>query len=417
MREHQHKPSNTPSAALRMVPVVFPRRFPSGYVNNVEGWGIPEVELHSKLPDGTYKLLTLDVDLGSECSLHCPHCFRKSKVLDTSAPALDLAFMVKLLEDGKRLGLRTVKILGAGEPFENPELLDFLDAATALDVHVAVFTKGHVLGSDELAARYFGGRGIKDARHLRQALKSLKVSILLGFNSFGRDLQNAFVGVSDVDPLADYVNIRDRALIGLIEDGFSKYVEGQATRLALIAAPVKPENVLEVFEIYKWGRRRNLYVLSCPTTLSGLGGAEYRREKRTKHFSQYINALEDLYVKTYVWNMRNNITSLPSFAKEGVSLYPGVHPCNQVAAGMYVTLRGKVLRCPGRDTPDFVVAGDIRHESLLEVWRRSANYGLAAQEDRFNFGCIAREGYFFPDAQEFYQRIYNKVIETCDERP
>lgn len=58
--------------------------FPDNYVNNVMWWGnIPREELHSLLPDGTAKLLTMDVDIGDTCSLNCPHCFRRDPRFDT----------------------------------------------------------------------------------------------------------------------------------------------------------------------------------------------------------------------------------------------------------------------------------------------------------------------------------------------
>jgi len=37
----------------------------------------------------------------------------------------------------------------------------------------------------------------------------------------------------------------------------------------MIVASIKPKNVDEIFDIYTWARVCNIYMLSCPTTVSG----------------------------------------------------------------------------------------------------------------------------------------------------
>lgn len=393
------------------IKLIFHGRFPDGYINNVDGWGISKEELHTKLPDGTYKLLTLDIDFGSICSLACPHCFKKSKLLSEPGKApLSYEEMISIIKQGKSLGLKSVKFLGAGEPFENPDILRFLQDLRELDIKAAIFTKGHVLGSDELTNKYFGQYGIKTADQLVERLKDLDVSILLGFNSFRKEIQEDFVGLRASINIKDYVKLRNNALIKLVRFGFNKYIEGQATRLALIAAPIKPENVDEIFEIYEWGRVRNMYVLGCPTTYSGLGKNELSREQNECNFEKYIKDIEDLYVKIYKWNIKTNLMSLKKFEEEGCSLYPGCHPCNQVAAGFYITIKGKAIRCPGRDDENWVISEDIRGKNLKEVWVTSQNYILSGEEKKFNFHCIARDGVFFKKPVQFYTSIRNRVL-------
>ena len=388
---------------------VFPRAFPKGYLNNVDGWGISKKDLHGKLADGTYKLLTLDIDFGSACSLACPHCFRKSKMLDTSRPPLSYKEMIALMEDGKKLGLKSVKFLGAGEPFENPEFLRFLIDLKALGIKAAVFTKGHVIGSDELTRKYNKQYGITSAIALAEKLKELDVSVLLGFNSFRKSLQEAFIG-GDKGRFKNYVGFRDQALLNLVNAGLNAYNKEKATQLALIIAPIKPENIAEVFAIYKWGRVRNMYALSCPTTYSGLGVNEYAREHKITNFDQYITALKNLYIKIYLWNISEGLMTLKQFKEEGVSLYPGCHPCNQVAAGMYITLKGKVIACPGRSDSHWEGISDIRKSNLRAVWLKSSNYSLAKQKEKYNFHCIARDGTFFRPGDNFYEDIQKGVL-------
>lgn len=391
------------------IPEIFSVQFPSNYINDVDGWGISKNDLHSQLKDGTFKLLTLDIDFGENCSMKCPHCFRKSSELDTDKPHLSFEELLSYIREAKELGLKSVKFLGAGEPFEEPRIIELLKELRNLDIKPAIFTKGHVLGSDQLTRKYFKPHGIETADHLIQILKELNVSILLGFNSFNEELQAQFIGkrLANGD---SYFEVRNKALVNLVNAGFNEYVTGKATNLALIAAPIKPENVHEIFDIYQWGRRRNMYTLSCPTTYSGQGKCELKRE-HSMDFDAYIADLKKLYVKIYKWNIESGLMSLDTFEEEGVSLYPGCHPCNQVGAGMYLTLRGKIIRCPGRDDKESVIIEDIRKEkSLKDVWIKSYNYALACQKNQFNYRCIARDGYFFKPEHRFYDEVYERVI-------
>ena len=103
------------------VPIKFDT-FPEGYINDIKGWGFNE----SIIKANAGKLLTLDIDFGSRCSLNCPFCFRRNNSVDNSYHELEFDDLVNIVTDAKKLGLRSVKFLGAGEPLENPKILDFL---------------------------------------------------------------------------------------------------------------------------------------------------------------------------------------------------------------------------------------------------------------------------------------------------
>jgi len=96
-------------------------------INNVQGWGISRDKLHSKLFNGAYKLQTLDIDFGTKCSLHCPHCFKSEfNQTETKGNALTFDETKEIILQAKELGLESIKILGAGDPLENEDFLDFI---------------------------------------------------------------------------------------------------------------------------------------------------------------------------------------------------------------------------------------------------------------------------------------------------
>lgn len=390
------------------IPALF-ERFPDDYNNNVEGWGIPKEQLHAKLNDGTYQLQTLDIDYGSSCSLRCPHCFKRTFLQkEVQSPELTEKELMEVILQAKELGLKSIKILGAGEPFENMYFLGFIEKVSALGIHTCIFTKGHVLGDDKLARKYNSIYGINTAKELVEKLFSLRTSILLGFNSFHKEMQLAYCGLPDDDKF-DYYSYRNQALINLTEVGFNSYTQRRMTRMALIASPYKLENIEEIVELFKWGRARNIYVVTCPSTLSGNGHTEIDRFMAKYTIDYFLEKSIELYTKIYIWSIECNLIKMDEFIEDGVSLYPGAHPCNQVAAGMYIIIDGKVVRCPGNDSHQNIVCEDIRKENLKKVWTGSFNYSYAEDEDRFNFHCVARDNELF-NATTFYDRIYRNVI-------
>ena len=403
---------NNSKERLNSIDVVFEDKFPKGYKNNVAHWGnFAKEDLHQKNTNGTYKLKHLDIDFGDYCSLRCPACFRRDDRVDCEGNFLKEEEILSYLEEAKELGLESVKFLGRGEPFQNKKFIGFLEKLHKKGIKSSVFTKGHVIGDDKLAKAYNSHYGINSGQELADKLKELDVSILLGFNSFDKETQESYVGI-DKSPIKDYVNLRDIALERLVKAGLNEYKEGQETRLALITAPVKPENIEEVSEIYAWGRRRNMYVVSCPSTVSGKGIDE---TKRVKQNMEYLSKLKHEYVKNYIFNIENELMTLDQFKEEGVSLYPGAHPCTQTAAGMYLTLSGKVIRCPGRADKQSTFTEDIRNEkNLKDVWINSENYKRAQgkikspEGNDFNYHCPARDGHSLKAS--FYQEIKEEVL-------
>lgn len=358
-------------------------------------------------------MLAMDVDLGDTCSLNCPHCFRRDPRFDViKTHALKHEETIFYIKEAQKLGLKQIKILGRGEPFENPRFLEFLRKMTEIGIGVSIFTKGHVLGNDDLAKKYnYEKYGISTGEELIAAIKNLNVSILLGFNSFDRATQEKFTGVDqypESSPLKNYVEFRDKALLRLVQAGFNKHEPGKATRLAMIAAPIKPENVDEIFNLYIWARPRNIYLLSCPTTISGKGLDEFERQKK---FSDYVAQLEAMYSKIYVWAIKTNLIPLEKFKQDGVSLYPGCHVCNQTAAGFFLNLSGQVNQCPGRVDESTIFTKDIKEEkNIKSVWENCLNYKRAKNTTGFNYRCVARDGISLP--ADFYKKIEKNVLNS-----
>jgi len=360
------------------VPAVFPgnQKVPKNFVNSVGIWNFSR----DFLLEHKGELLTLDIDFGERCSLNCPHCFRHNGTVDASAkPPLSYEETMDVLHQGIELGLKSIKILGAGEPFEDGRFLRFLQDTKGLGIGVTIFSKGHVFADKQLAQKYFGLSPIE----LTKKVSELGVSINLGFNSFEPDVQDQMVGCRG------YTKKRNLALKRLVEAGMT---DSQPTRLCLAILPITRQNVGEIFEIYQWARERNFYPLTTPSMCGG------RATDSWQDITPSAGELIELYTKINIYCVERGIVKLDELKVDGVSSYAGGCPCHQVSCGMYVTSRGIVLRCPGDDVTIF---GDVREEPLADIWYRSENY---ERRGVFNCCCPPKDGRTIP------VRLYDEVL-------
>jgi MoaA/NifB/PqqE/SkfB family radical SAM enzyme len=365
------------------IPIKFVR-FPESYINDVSGWAYDKKTIDACKG----KLLTLDIDFGSCCSLNCPVCFRKNNSIDNIKHELQYDDIVDVILQAKQLGLRSVKFLGAGEPLENFGFLEIIRFLKTQNIIPLIFTKGQVIGNDDAVSHFYGDYGINTSKELVIELKKCNASILLGFNSFDDKIQAQHVGNS-----VDFVKIRNQALSLLVQNGFN---DTFPTRLALINSPVTNKTINEAFDIYRWGRLRNIYTVVAPSMISGRANNEL-----WKKYTPTEEQLITLYVNIYRFNIETNLQTINQIIEEGISAYAGAHPCNQVSAGLYVSLNGKVLSCPGSEDN---IEGNYWDSSLKEIWEKSQNY---QRSGTYNCGCIVKDGRIFTEF--FYEKILNKL--------
>ncbi|MCP4151910.1 MAG: radical SAM protein [bacterium] len=347
--------------------------------------------------EGDLDLLSLKKEFAhlymDTCVQRCPHCFNQEDdfYVDKIIHGRELMKWSETLEliiAAKRLGLESVKFLGIGEVFKNPALFDILDDLERENIAFAIFTKGVALGDDE-TARNCNYDGVESAEDLVKKIDAYKkVSILLGANSFYSNIQDEMVGCQKNGGVKEYSVKRNRALHLLIKYGFNDPARGR--RLALIAAPITPRVSDETLEMFEWGARRNIPVVTIPTMVSGKGINEldwlfgqfetddtlverFDPQRKMTREQRYTEWLVDLYTDIYERKLEMGITTLETLKQEGISGYAGTEPCQQKHNGMYVRLPGVVQECPGRCV-NAEITGNIREEGLMATWIGSANY-------------------------------------------
>lgn len=284
-----------------------------------------------------------------------------------------------------------MKICGAGEPTQNSQFLQFIQDMTRKDIGVAVFTKGQVLGSDEETAEFNSEYGITSSLDLCKRLAEYKVSFMLSFQSFYTEVQDRLVKTEG------HALIRNKALENMVKAGFN---DSCPTRLALELGPITRETYNEALPIYIWARERNIYLITNPLMVSG-------KQIDTNFLGEHDfseRAKLELYVAIYSWNIEHGFQTLQQIREESISCMPGIHPCNQIAVGLYVTANGNAVSCPGFTE----VEGNVRYKSIKAIWENSINRRLRA--GTFNCRCPPKDGITIP------LNIYQDVLSVLEKK-
>jgi len=427
--EHQEVGYGEKEKVYPNIPEVFPDSFPEGYRPWVEGWSFTVDKLKEKTEDGTYKLLTLDLSISDndyvgrvnegdantlseraekeyKCDIGCKHCFECKT--DTNNLLMTFDEVKNVVEKAKELGLETVKFLGPGELLHNPKLFEILEYFEQENIDIGIFTKGIILGDDELAQKNFG----MSAKELCQKLADYsKVRLLVGFTSADPKTEHARIG----SKVEDFSEKRNKGLENLAEVGMNKDPNSQ--KVALICAPLLKDNVDEALDIFAWGVKRNMPVVMTPTMVSGKG--QEMSEITDPDFKE--NKLVELYAKVYKWLIENKILTLDDVKKEGVSPYAGF-VCNQFISGMFIRKDGRVQGCPGNETRSFRYADDVRKTDIEKIWKQSLGYKKRTQlvEDgtiTLTQPCYAKtEGELVMKGKgSIHENFYKSVLEKLEE--
>lgn len=398
---------------------------PNGFNMMIHGWSFPAERIGETVNingEAVKKLLTLDLNIpdakfaakvngATACDAKitfvreypCPHrcagCFNNAELHN---PILILKEVWDIVDQAKELGLESVKFLGPGELIANPDLFAILDGFAERNIVVGIFTKGAIMGDDRLSHHY---HGIDSDELVRRLTSYPNTTFLVGGRSFDPQFENRWIPRNgrQIGWEFDYHLARNRAIENLCAAGMNADLFKK--RLGVMCNPVTSENISSVLEIYKWGAERNIPVYLPPTMVSGKGHGLVKSASTKKFEDTYI----DLAVGVYVWAIERGVMTLEQFDREGVTPYIGVTPCNQLTHGMYIHTDGAVWRCPGNDTSDFIVHGDVRDTPLVEIWRNSKNF----QVNQFNNHCV-KDGYCIP--VRFYRDVEERVRQQCDSR-
>ncbi len=90
-----------------------------------------------------YGPVRLWVEPTNKCNLRCPMCVQKG--YDEETGFMNMELFKKVMEDAAELGVRELLLLDRGEPFLHPELVDMVSMSTDAGIRTTIHTNGTVM--------------------------------------------------------------------------------------------------------------------------------------------------------------------------------------------------------------------------------------------------------------------------------
>lgn len=325
----------------------YPSRssFGKSFVNGVKHWWYP-----SKIIQDSYdndKLMILDLEFGNICGLRCEYCFRSNDERDlTHRDDLNLAQWENLIDQASDMGVKGVKLIGAGEFFEDRRFMDAFSYLTDKGLKAVLFTGGNILDDEEKMRRLHG----MGSEEIIDYLFQNDHTIFIKGDSFRESVMDKLVKKSG------FTQSRNKVLERLIQKGFTNETP---TRLGL-EVQVNKYTLPELLDIDKLKHHLNIYsdmVTSMPCGLYDL--------KKANGTSIDISMKEkkELYQKIYEQNIKFGIPF------EEASPFIGGLSCSQLGNGLYINVIGNVYSCPGY----FDKIGNVKETSLKQIWKSHIN--------------------------------------------
>ena len=351
--------------------------------NRIQNWWFRDEEVLEANEQG--RLLKLDLDVGNVCDLDCSFCFA-----DTRGSNQDIEHTTDrvkgIIDEGVDMGLKVVKIVGAGEPFMFRNLLGIIEYANERGVRSLVFTGSHILGDNNYARRIFGHEGIESGRDLAERLFQLGTSVIVKYLTFDDRLHDRIVQTKRRG--YNYTEMRDQGLLNLVRAGLSTFEE---TRLGVDCLLLR-ENYKEAVDLFSFFNDHNIFCFMNTSIDCGNTAMEANNPSvLTKDEAQQV--VEDLY----------RYCQDHGVPFDDISPYFCGPSCSQLNHGMFVGYDNTVKACPGGPK-----IGTYQKGNLSKIWRD--NPFRKRYHGSLGTICISRQG------KTLYQDFRERTLASLGER-
>jgi len=342
----------------------------------IEGWHFGKEEYEKAHQEN--KLVKLVTELSNVCNLSCEGCFTKkvngswNKRTKKRLPdEQDYNTQIALIDEADSLGIKTVDIVGAGEPTLDHNFERFINYVLGKEKYVVVFTHGGSSKIVDYATQW----------------KDKNLIFFVKLWSRNSELQNKYVNSS----IEGYAQKRDTILDKLIEleynSGRELIVDGiphQTTRIGADILVMK-SNYDEIPDLFRFCRRHNImpeiktYIPEGPTRFAHeIASQVYSLEKSEKLRKEEVTPNDFLKLRKQLEKIDQEEFGI---SKLNV-VYPQGSKCTQSMGALYTTIQGDIRSCVGSHMSygTYIPNRNIL-KSILE--KRKKN-------ERVGFGCVPR---------------------------
>ncbi|MDD5032925.1 MAG: radical SAM protein [Candidatus Pacebacteria bacterium] len=338
------------------------KTFGNNFINGVKHWWFPKADIQESYASDRLKIL--DLEFGDICGLRCEYCFRADDERDISlSKNLTLDEWKNLIDQAFLMGVEAVKLIGAGEFFEDGRFMDAFRYLTEKGIKAVLFTAGYVLADEKKTIKLHG----MTPDEIIDYLYKNGHSVFIKGDSFKPEVMDAMVHRKN------FSDKRNIVLKKLLERGFT---DESPTRLGL-EVQANIHNFTELLDIDKLKYYLNIYsdmVTSMPCGIFNL------RKETGRSIDLSLDQKFELYKAIY----RQNIDFDIPFG--GIFPFIGGLKCSQLGNGLYINVKGDVYACPGC----FEKLGNIKggNDTLKTVWNSHQERAVFQKDD---YICPPRE--------------------------
>lgn len=321
----------------------------------MRGWDFSRDEIAEAIQN--HHMLNPAIELGTNlCPFNCLFCFTEDPANYSKKRLkneLSLERRLALIDEVASLGAKSINFVGAGEPTIDPHFWRLIDRMVLRDITPIIYTEGTLKLIDEAFSK---------------RLFESNATVVLKVNSIANhEYQNAIVrGIGKNVRAANYTIQRNKVIELLRKIGFA---DSEPTRLAFDTIITK-QNLNEIFEIHRYARKNNIFVLFVNYLPSG---------RSSDGISDALSRAEQFEIFEEISRIDEDEFGLRHAAKYP---YAGGVPCSIRGTGLFVKITGKVFDCPG----ELIPLGDLATDSLATIWEQAKPITKG-----FDGGCAPRE--------------------------
>lgn len=281
------------------------------------------------------KLLTAQIENTNICNCDCEYCFRGGNSPDRGVRfgnEISREQITSAVDEMAKLGVKTINIIGAGEPLMDIGLESLLAYISNLGITPVLATNGSRITPE-----------------LVKAFEQYQTSIIVKLNSLNPKLQNKLVRRNWFSEKRDY------GLKLLLDAGFNQPRENYRTRLG-INSIVFQENKGEILDILRFCRNNNIMPVMSTFIPAGRTKDRTDQEVSMSEFIEIAEKAQKLDADEY------------GIKYDRLLPYLGGVPCTQCSkSSIYLTISGDIFDCPGQLHP----YGSLRDISITEAFRKN----------------------------------------------
>ncbi len=311
----------------------------------INGLNFSEAEVSEAIKGDKPLLLTLYTP--AICNARCPSCF----ITNTDPDYLELSTKddVRIIHEAAEMGIRSIKISGAGEPLIFADLINIIDQCANESIIPVIYTNGSTLGDDTLCENIYKMKSIE----LIRFLMSRNCSIVYKCNSFSVDTQDYLLGVKGLSANT-YKGLLNLMLMG--------YNDNQRLALQTI---ITPYNFDEIVQLYRFARKNN--ITPYFETVLKKGDA-----KNNTDLYLSDEQIRDIFIKLCEMDMEEfGIEWFP------VPSYVGFQ-CTELGYALLIDNFGYAKYCPGI----WKSIANIHDMSLKEIWESDTAKAFRARVNK-----------------------------------